>query len=86
MSDAVNEFNAGIIAEFRANEGKVGGMFQGANMLLLHTSGARSGAARVNPLGYRRLDDGWAVFDIPQFAEYESKAGREIPVVILTPR
>jgi len=50
---AVNDFNASIIEEFRANGGKVGGPFEGASMLLLHTTGARSGEERVAPLVYR---------------------------------
>ncbi len=37
---AVNDWNANIIAEFRSNEGKVGGQFEGAPVLLLHTKGA----------------------------------------------
>lgn len=45
-------WNDNIIAEFRANEGKVGGGFAGANMLILHTSGAKSGLERVNPVVY----------------------------------
>lgn len=48
--------NQGIIDEFRANEGRVGGYFDGASILLLHTTGARTGQARVNPLVY--LPDG----------------------------
>jgi deazaflavin-dependent oxidoreductase (nitroreductase family) len=39
-----------IIEEFRANEGKVGGPFEGATLLLLHTIGAKSGLERVNPV------------------------------------
>ncbi len=46
------DFNQAIIQEFRANAGKVGGNFAGANMLLLHTTGARSGQPRTNPLVY----------------------------------
>jgi deazaflavin-dependent oxidoreductase (nitroreductase family) len=46
------DFNALTIAEFRANHGQVGGNFAGAPMLLLHTVGARSGAARINPMMY----------------------------------
>ena len=42
--------NQGIIDEFRANGGKVGGAFEGAPLLLLHHTGARSGIERVNPL------------------------------------
>lgn len=48
----MSDFNQAVIAEFRANQGKVGGYFAGANMLLLHTVGARSGQPRVNPLVY----------------------------------
>lgn len=44
--------NQRIIDEFRANEGRVGGYFQGATMLLLHTVGAKTGRPRVNPLVY----------------------------------
>lgn len=50
--DDLNAWNAGIINEFRANGGKVGGQFEGAPLLLLHTTGARSGIARINPLAY----------------------------------
>lgn len=52
----VNDFNDKIIAEFRANNGKVGGQFEGANLLLLHTTGAKSGRRRVSPLAYFRID------------------------------
>ena len=45
-----NDFNRAIIEEFRANHGKVGGPFEGAPMVLLTTTGARSGTRRVNPL------------------------------------
>src|SRR6476620_1735739 len=48
----MSDFNQAIIKEFRANDGKVGGYFAGANMLLLHTVGAKSGQARTNPLVY----------------------------------
>jgi deazaflavin-dependent oxidoreductase (nitroreductase family) len=49
MSDT-NDFNKAIIEEFRANQGVVGGGFAGAPMVLLHTTGAKSGLERVNPL------------------------------------
>jgi deazaflavin-dependent oxidoreductase (nitroreductase family) len=42
--------NTQIIDEFRANGGKVGGPFQGATLLLLHTIGAKSGQQRINPV------------------------------------
>jgi deazaflavin-dependent oxidoreductase (nitroreductase family) len=57
-----NDFNGKIIAEFRANHGKVGGPFAGSDILLLHHTGARSGADRVSPLAYQRVGDGYAVF------------------------
>jgi deazaflavin-dependent oxidoreductase (nitroreductase family) len=52
----VNDFNEKIVAEFRANDGKVGGQFANANLLLLHTTGAKSGEPRVSPLAYFRVD------------------------------
>ena len=61
MSD-VNDWNARIIEEFRANEGRVGGPFEGAPVLLLHTTGARSGKERVNPMMYLDLDGRRYVF------------------------
>src|SRR3954447_13493944 len=131
-----NDFNTAIIEEFRANAGKLGGGFEGAPMLLLHTTGAKSGRERVNPVVYQQVGDDIAVFAskagaptdpdwyrnlranpdvtvelgtetvpmrarvaegdertqiwekqkqvMPGFAEYEAKAGREIPVVILS--
>src|SRR4029453_5793967 len=51
-----NDFNTPIIEEFRANQGVVGGMFEGARLLLLTTTGARSGRPHTVPLGY--LPDG----------------------------
>lgn len=137
MSDwkNVNDWNAAIIEEFRANDGRVGGMFEGRTLLLLHHTGARTGTRRVTPLAYQDLADGYAVFaskagadtnpdwyhnvvanpttevevgtgtirvrarvasgperdriwsrqkrDYPQFAEYEAKTSRVIPVVLL---
>ena len=52
------DWNENIIEEFRANEGRVGGPFQGMSMLLLHHSGAKTKTERVNPLAYRQLDGG----------------------------
>ena len=49
MSD-VNERYKKIIDEFRANEGRVGGNFEGKTLLLLHTKGAKSGQERINPV------------------------------------
>ena len=137
MSTSPADFNAQIIEEFRANEGRVGGLFEGSTLLLLHHTGAKSGASRVNPLAYMADDGRYVIFaskggaptnpdwyhnlkahpdtrievgtdtiDVvaaeatgeererlfraqaersPQFAEYQEKAGRVIPVIILTP-
>jgi deazaflavin-dependent oxidoreductase (nitroreductase family) len=53
----INAFNKGLIDEFRANCGKVvTGQFAGADLLLLSTTGARSGQTRVSPLAYFRID------------------------------
>jgi deazaflavin-dependent oxidoreductase (nitroreductase family) len=61
MSDT-NDWNAGIIAEFRKNHGKVGGYFKGAPLLLLHHTGSRSGKARLNPMMYLKDGDRYLVF------------------------
>jgi deazaflavin-dependent oxidoreductase (nitroreductase family) len=137
MSTSPADFNAQIIEEFHANDGRVGGMFESLPLLLLHHTGAKSGRSRVNPLAYQ--DDGgrYVVFAskggaptnpdwyhnlkaqpsvtievgtdtvdvvaseatgaererlyrtqaerVPQFADYEQKAERVIPVIVLTP-
>ncbi len=132
------DFNARIIEEFRANQGHVGGRFEGSTLLLLHHTGAKTGRERVNPLAYMRDGDRYVIFASkagaptnpdwyhnlkahpeatievgtemvpvraqeatgeererlfaaqatrsPQFAEYQAKAGRLIPVIALTPR
>jgi deazaflavin-dependent oxidoreductase (nitroreductase family) len=133
-----SDYNARIIDEFRANEGRVGSSFEGVPLLLLHHTGARSGEPRINPLSYQRDDGRYVVFAsrggaprnpgwyhnlkanpnatievgtdtievraseasgaererlyrtlaerIPQFAEYERRTARTIPVMVLTPR
>ena len=130
-----NDWNQKIIDEFRANEGKVGGPFEGAPLLILHSTGAKSGEERVIPLVYRSEGDALVIFAskggaptnpdwlhnlrahpeahvevgtdtvavvareaqgeerariweahkqrFPNFAEYEAKTDRIIPVVIL---
>ncbi|MCH9815511.1 MAG: nitroreductase family deazaflavin-dependent oxidoreductase [Actinomycetia bacterium] len=137
-ANEVNEMNQRVIKEFRENDGRVGGMFEGAPLLLLHTVGAKSGKARINPMMYQKVGDQFAVFasmggaptnpawfhnlgknpdaeievgsqtlpvtahvadpatrqqiweaqkaNYPQFAEYEARTDREIPVVLLTQR
>jgi deazaflavin-dependent oxidoreductase (nitroreductase family) len=62
MSTSPADFNASVIEEFRANGGRVGGMFEGAPLLLLHHTGARTGAARVNPLVYLADGDRYVIF------------------------
>ncbi len=59
---STNDWNSQVVEEFRANEGKVGGQFEGAPLLLLHTKGAKSGAERVNPVMYLDLDGRRYVF------------------------
>lgn len=133
-----NDFNRKVIDEFRANEGKVGGPFEGADVLLLTSTGAKSGERRTTPVVYQRDGDRMVIFaskagapnnpawyhnlranptatveigsetlDVealvtegdererlfrkqaeghPQFAEYEKKTTRQIPVVALQPR
>ena len=66
---AMNDRNAAIIDEFRANDGKVGGAFEGAPVLLLHTTGAKSGSERVNPMMY--LEESGRIF------VFASKAGAD---------
>ena len=67
MSHNFNDWNRQIIEEFHANGGKVGGPFAGARMLLLNTTGAKSGQLRTNPLVY--LAEGGRIF------VFASKAG-----------
>ncbi|QGZ52440.1 nitroreductase family deazaflavin-dependent oxidoreductase [Streptomyces sp. QHH-9511] len=54
-------FNQWVIEEFRTNEGKVGGPFEGSDLLLLTTTGAKSGEERTTPLGYVRHERGLLV-------------------------
>ena len=48
----MNDFNAQVIDEFRANEGRVGGPFEGAPMVLVHHAGRRTGEEHVAPMMY----------------------------------
>jgi deazaflavin-dependent oxidoreductase (nitroreductase family) len=54
--DFVKNFNKNLIEEFRANDGKVTGQFSGAKLLLLTTTGAKSGQERVSPLAFFDID------------------------------
>jgi deazaflavin-dependent oxidoreductase (nitroreductase family) len=65
-----NEFNANTIAEFRANEGRVGGVFEGAPIALMHHTGRNSNRDYVTPLMYLADDDGSSTIYI-----FASKAG-----------
>ncbi|HQT99375.1 MAG TPA: nitroreductase family deazaflavin-dependent oxidoreductase [Acidimicrobiales bacterium] len=66
---ATNEWNKTIIEEFRANQGVLAGDFEGAPVLLLHTTGAKSGVERVNPMMY--LNENGRVY------VFASKAGAD---------
>jgi deazaflavin-dependent oxidoreductase (nitroreductase family) len=131
----MQDYNNNIIKEFHENEGKVGGPFAGAPMILVTHTGAKSGTQRTNPLVYLKDGDRYLIFGskggsikhpdwyrnlvanpdasveigtekfdvvaevltgeerdrlfakqakiMPQFAEYQSRAGRTIPVVAL---
>lgn len=57
-----DDWNQKIIEEFRANDGKVGGQFEGAPMILVHHKGRKTGTERVNPLVYQPLEGRWAIF------------------------
>ena len=57
MADA-NDFNQQVITEFRANQGRVGGPFEGAPMVLVHHVGRKSGKEFISPLVYLPGDDG----------------------------
>jgi deazaflavin-dependent oxidoreductase (nitroreductase family) len=63
----MSDFNENVINEFRANGGKVGGPFEGASMMLLTTTGAKSGQARTRPVVYTKDGD--------RFVIIASKAG-----------
>ena len=54
--ETIKAFNKTITDEFRANDGRVSGQFEGADLLLLTTTGAKSGQPRVSPLAYFRID------------------------------
>jgi len=64
---ATPDFNAKVIDEFRANGGRVGGILEGAAVLLLHHQGAKSGRRYVNPLAY--------LADRGRYVIFASKAG-----------
>jgi deazaflavin-dependent oxidoreductase (nitroreductase family) len=61
MPDPFNDFNTQIMDEFHANGGKVGGRFQGADLLILTSTGARTGKTRWNPLAYTKDGDRFVI-------------------------
>ncbi len=62
MSSSPNDWNAGIILEFRRNHGKVGGQFEGAPVLLINHTGARTDKPRTNPVMYLKAGHRYLVF------------------------
>ncbi len=134
----MSDWNTGVIAEFRKNHGRVGGNFEGAPLLLIDHTGARSGKLRTNPVMYLKDGHRYLIFaskggaphnpdwyhnlkahpnvkievgdetiDVqaeeitgperdklyarqasiyPQFAQYQQKTKRTIPVIAFTPK
>jgi deazaflavin-dependent oxidoreductase (nitroreductase family) len=54
----VPDLNEQVIEDFRANQGRVGGPFEGLPVILIHHIGAKTGTPRVSPLGYFPQEDG----------------------------
>jgi deazaflavin-dependent oxidoreductase (nitroreductase family) len=62
-TDEASSYNREIIKEFRANQGRVGGMWEGTTLMLIHHIGARSGADRVTPVACSPQGQGrWAIW------------------------
>jgi deazaflavin-dependent oxidoreductase (nitroreductase family) len=57
----MSDWNKAIIEEFRANDGKVGGPYENMTLLLLHTTGAKSGLPRLNPVAYMADGDRFVI-------------------------
>jgi len=142
-AEAWNNINSDVVAQFRSDNGKVSsGMFKGARLLLLTTTGAKTGKERINPLAFTRDGDNYVIiaskggspthpdwyynvlanpevrvevatqsgvdqfaahalivkgderqrlYDaqaavMPNFAAYQKKTAREMPVIVLEPR
>ena len=87
-ADDVNDWNRKVIDEFRANEGKVGGPFAGAPLILVHHFGAKSGVERVSPMVY--FPDGERLLIVASAAGspknpdwyHNLKANPEVPVEV----
>ena len=76
-ADAMKAFNKSIVDEFRANGGKVGGQFEGANLLLLTTTGAKSGQPRLAPLAYFTVDGKLIIIGSKAGADTEPRLGAQ---------
>jgi deazaflavin-dependent oxidoreductase (nitroreductase family) len=57
-----NDWNQSVVEEFRANNGKVGGRFEGAPLLILKTTGAKTGRVHVSPMMYQADGDRFLIF------------------------
>ncbi len=57
----MSDWNKAVIDEFRTNGGKVGGHFEEITLLLLHTTGAKSGEPRLNPVAYLADGDSYVI-------------------------
>ena len=62
MSATAAKYNAKLIDEFRDSGGRVGGIWEGTPLLLLHHTGARLGVSRVNPVGYLADESRYVIF------------------------
>ena len=62
MSETRTQYNAKIIAEFRTNQGRIGGTWEEIPLLLLHHTGAKSGTSRVNPVAYLPNAPGYLIW------------------------
>src|SRR5947208_16858491 len=61
-AEAWNDVNSDVVRQFRSDNGKISsGMFKGARLLLLTTTGAKSGKQRVNPLAFSRDGDNYVI-------------------------
>ena len=58
----MSDWNTGVIEEFRKNRGKVGGQFEGAPLLLINHTGARTRKVRINPVMYLKDGHRYLVF------------------------
>ncbi len=56
--EAMKAMNTDLTAGFRATHGELGGAFEGVPLLLLTTTGARSGLTRTTPMNYTRIENG----------------------------